>query len=52
MKKMKCPKCSKGITKIIFTGKGKEDYCYYCYTCEDRIAKEAIVLLSKQKHTK
>lgn len=39
-----CPKCKSGLTKVIFTGKHENDYCYWCYTCEDRIAKEAILI--------
>ena len=40
---MRCPKCNEGITKIIFTGKGDKDYCYYCYNCKDRIARESVL---------
>ena len=42
-----CPLCKEVITKLIITGKKKEDYCYWCYNCKDRIAKEAVIIKEK-----
>jgi len=40
---MKCPKCKGENFESRSTGKREEDYCYYCYTCEDTIAKDSMI---------
>lgn len=46
---MKCPKCESSDLEKKSTGKGKEDYCYLCLGCGDKIEKSAALFFEEDE---